>query len=345
MVIGSVPPVAEDQGPVAVVSIVWENVDTSALGMGTDNPQPTYLMNVCRAVLASHALQPDEVVFVITGDFVESVKARLPEGSYRDAYDENRGAGIVGGKTMRVGDEIHVVFHAWLFLDADATESAGWDAEVVSQLRESADARARQLRRIVVHEAQHVAIEQAGEAEVNLDGLSWQRQNLLSVSHQIIEEYRAELAVPVDLREQHEVEFPVEGLAALREDLRRIATVEYQKHLDVDRLAHEVTQQSLHAWKSLAYVAAARRVYEIPVGGQVPARVSGTEEWRLMADPHWVRFEEMLSRVPAGVVRIPPGELTGVTDELADLLVDWLRTLGFLWSETQFLIESWDLLI
>lgn len=325
--------------------MAWEGVDTAMLGMSRADPQPTYLMNVCRAVLASHALDPDEVTFVIAGDFVESVKARLPEGPYRDTYDETRGAGTVGGKTLRVGDQIHVIFHAWLFLDPDAVEAEGWDADAVSQLRESADARAKQVRRTIVHEAQHVAIAQAGEADLALDGLSWQRQNFVSVAQQVIEEYRAELAVPIELREQYEVALPVESLTALRGDLRRIAMVEYQQHLDVGRLAYDITQQSHHAWKALAYVAAARRVFNVPLADPVPPRVASAEDWLLMADQHWVTFEDLLSHVPDGTVRLSSGQLDDVTNELADLLIEWLRTLGFVWSETHFLVESWDLMV
>lgn len=331
--------------PIAVVDIAWEGVDTAVLGMSRDDPQPTSLMNVCRAVLAAYALEPDDVIFVIAGDFVESVKARLPAGPYRDTYDETRGAGTVGGKTMTVGDQIHVVFHAWLFLDPDAVEAEGWDEEAVSLLRKSADARARQVRRTIVHEARHVAIAQAGEANLTLDGVSWQRQNFVSVAQQVIEEYRAELAVPMELREQYEVELPVDSLTALREDLRRIAMVEYQQHLDVGRLAYDVTQQSHHAWKALAYVAAARRVFNVPLADPVPPRVASAEDWLLMADPHWAAFEDLLSHIPDGSVRISSGQLDDVTNEVADLLVDWLRTLGFVWSETHFLIESWDLMV
>lgn len=103
-----------------VVELVIEDADLVMLGMDPDRPVATPLMDFCRGALDLLALRPDKVKLVIAGDFVESVKARLPDGPYRDAFDLARGAGAVGAKTLAVDGEVHVVFPAFLFLDSDA---------------------------------------------------------------------------------------------------------------------------------------------------------------------------------------------------------------------------------
>ena len=304
--------------------------DAEALGVraGADGATLTDSLLFCLGVTSALALRDSEVVLVITGDFVESVKARLPEGPYRDSYDRTRGAGTVGGKTLVVSDEVHVLLDAWMFYDA---------------LRDHAEDRGRLARRTASHEACHVAMEQSGEDEVVLDELTWDRQNFVSVAHQVISEYRAELGVPVDLREDYEISLAPDSLAVLRDDLRRIAAVEYQQHRDVDKLAYDVTQQSHHLWKVLAYLAASRRVFGVPLGEPVPYHPADAENWELMVEAHWTTFEKLLSGIPEGGVRIEEGELDEKRTVLADLLFEWLRTFGFAWTTDQFLIESWHL--
>lgn len=338
----------EQTSPITLSAWAVEDADLEALGMDPVNPSPTELMDFCRAALGTLAIRVEEVTFVIAGDFIESVKSRLPAGAYRDAFDVDRGAGTVGAKTMRVGDEIHVIFPAGLFLDS-AWARATLSPEDAEQITGTAEFRAKQVRRTVVHEAQHVAMDQAGEDNQDFGSVPWARHNFLVVAHQVIAEYRAELGVPSDLREAYEAEFPVESLNHLREDLRRITTVEYQSHLNVERLAYDVVQQSHHVWKMLAYVAAARRIAGAGIGEPFPAEMTRTEAWTLMAEPHWRAFEEILSQIPSGGVRVAAADLSAWTSELADLLVAWLKTFGFVWrdvgADSEFLIESWELFV
>jgi hypothetical protein len=332
--------------PVTLSAWAIEAADLEALGVDPADPSPTELMNFCRAVLGTLAARAEEVTLVIAGDFVESVRSRLPDGPYRDAFDVDRGAGMVGAKTMRVGDEIHVVFPAWLFLDS-AWAQVTLPHEEAEQITSTAESRAKQTRRTAVHEAQHVAMDQAGEDNQDFGDMPWARQNFITVAHQVIAEYRAELGVPSDLREDYEAAFPVEALDLLREDLRRITTIEYQSHLDVGRLAYDVVQQTHHVWKLLAYVAAARRIAGVELGEAFPSEMTRSEAWILMAEPHWAAFEALLGRIPSGGVRVDAADLNAWTGELADLLAEWLQTYGFVWrdlgSDSEFRIESWAL--
>lgn len=282
------------------IRLVTEYCSPESLGFvpGTDRLPETLLD--CLATLSVLALRDEKVVLVVSGQFVDSVKARLPESPYRDLYGTTRGAGIVGGKTLVVDDEVHVVMDAWTFYDPHVLASLGADPEIVDALRETTEYRGRLARRTAHHEAQHVAMEQSGEDSIDLEGLSWDRQSLLSLAHQVISEYRAELGVPVVLREQHQTDFPLDSLAALRADLRQIVLVDYQQHRDAAKLAYDVAQESHHLWKALAYVAAARRVFGFPIGGPAPDDVAAAEDWDLMAQPHWATLEALLSEIPMG---------------------------------------------
>ncbi len=327
------------------IRLLVEFCDAEALGVtsGPDGANLTDSLLFCLGLTSTVALRDDEVVLVITGDFVESVNARLPEGTPQDTYDRTRGAGTVGGKTMVVGNEVHVLLDAWTFYDADVIETRGGDAETVAALRDHAEQRGRLAQRTAAHEARHVAMEQAGEDEVDLDGLTWSQKNFVSAAHQLISEYRAELGVPLSLREDSEATLTPDSLATLRNDLRRIVAVEYQQHRVVSKLALDVMQQSLHLWKVLAYLAAARRVFGIPLGEPVLHHPADSEDWQLMVDAHWTDFERLLSDIPEGGVRVDMGELDKRTTALADLLPQWLRTFGFAWTTDQFIIESWHL--
>lgn len=334
---------------VPAARFVLEYVDPTILGISPANPTATETMEFCRGVLSLLALKPESVTLVVSGEFIESVKSRLPDGLYRDSYDLERGAGSVAAKTMRVGDEIHVIMPAWLFLDSDAAGEK-LSAEDAQELISSEDDRARLARRTAVHEAHHVAMYQAGEDDTDFSGEGWARQSFLNVAHQVIAEYRAELGVPRTLREGYETVFPLSSLEVLRSDLHRIAAVEYQQHLDVGRLSYEVGQETHHMWKALAYLTAARRVASIPIGTGFPDDVTNSEVWHLMAQDHWADFERLLSPIPSGGNRVDAADLQRWTTELADLLDRWLTGLGFTWTDkhdggSEFRIQSWELIL
>ncbi|WP_137771951.1 MULTISPECIES: hypothetical protein [unclassified Microbacterium] len=313
------------------VALVVEDADCAMLGMDPERSVPTPLIAFCQGALGILALRPDEVKMVIAGDFVESVKARLPDGPYRDSFDLERGAGSVGAKTLVVDGEVHVVFPAFLFLDSDAAREhlSPQDAE---QITASEVARANMARRTASHEAQHVAMEQAGEDKPDFTAAGWARQNFLNVAHQVISEYRAELGVPLELREEYETEFPLDSLSHLQSALQRYVA-NYDRHRDIDRLAHEVVQETHHVWKALAYLVAARRVTGSEVGAPFADNVVESDLWRLMAEDHWDDLERLLSVVPFGGVRIDPSDLERWTDTLADALDAWLADLGFVWED------------
>lgn len=71
------------------------------------------------------------------------------------------------------------------------------------------------------------------------------------------------------------------------------------------------------------------------------------ELWRLMAEPHWLEFRDLLAQVPSGQERRAREDLEPQVDRLADILSAWLLALGFRFADTttgsEFRIVSWRL--
>jgi len=318
-------------------SLVLEWVSPENLGIDSDSGTVPPLLYASLSTIGRAALRATEVRLVLTGDFVASVRERIPEGPFRDAYDTTRGDGIVAGKTMdREDGTIDVVLPAWMFVALDDSD-------------DEAD-RAPLVLRTVAHEAQHVAMDQAGEAEGAgySDEKRWARRNFLAMADQVVGEYRAEVALKRDVRTAASWN-PVDILGRLRADLRRIALVDYQEHLDVRRLCQDASEQAHIAWKQLAYVAAAQRDDQ-GAFDDLSGDVVGDSLWQRMAASHWSRFTEVLAAVPPGSQRVDRATLEPRIGELATELQTWLVDFGFSWTDeddagnSTFRIVGWDLL-
>lgn len=331
--------------------LTFEYANLELLRIDPARPETSTLMDVCRVLVPLVAPEPQRVKVIITGDFVASVKGRLEDGPHRDAFTLERGTGLVGGKTMRVRDEIHVLFHDWMFFDKEAV-IALTPADEIQELESRDEWRERHVRRTAVHEGQHVAMMQANEDGVEFAGLGWARKNFLSAAREVIGEYRAELGVPKDLREPAELDFPVEGLVHLRAQLYQIAAIDYQQDLNVDKLAYEVVQCTLNVWKLLAYLAAARRVFGIDVGAAPDHQVREHEAWIQMAAQRWDVLESALADFPPGSSVLPDDTMQAGAETIASLLESWLQSIGFTWRDvdvaadrSEFKIASWEVVL
>ncbi len=308
-----------------LVAYAFEGVNPILLGMDEETWIPTQQVNLARAILALTAIDMTKVVLVVTGDMVTSTRKRL-EPHLRDAFRDERGAGTLGGKTMTVGDEVHVLMPFWLYADAEAAAELmpGDEAE---EFRAGTEARAALARRTVVHEAQHVLMTQKGEAGIDLSGTDRARRDFLYLAHDVLDEYRAEVGVAAGLREDFEYEVADETLPAFREGLRR-AVREYQRHRNVETVMYAVLAQAQHAWKALANVAAARRVGAVTE----PPNASGTD-WDELAAPYWERLEELLGMAPTPAEQFTPEAQRHLMEALADHFDGWLGGLGFVWRD------------
>lgn len=322
---GARPPRVD--GPAAI-----EYVPLELLGMSPDVPVGTELMSSCAAIIRAFAPNPDGVRLVITGDFVSSARTRSVTEHQQQNYDVARNAGTVGGKTMRLADgTIDVLLPAYLFApDPDERILAG--RRIIAT-------------RTATHEAFHVAMDQAGETVTDYTREPSVRANLLYIADSVMEEYRAEVSLAYDLRRAPECAWePLEIVTHLRDALRRVASVEYQAHLDVGRLCTDIGVECLHAWQLLAYIAAAQTQEEGSVAA-LPDEVTSDPLWVWMVEPHWSAFSSILSRIPPALVRTPRADLEPLVAQLADELHEWLETLGFRWRQvgvgSEFLVVHW----
>lgn len=328
------PAVEPSSAPDVEAPLTLEHVDLELLGLDPAAVTATSLMSWCVLTLRDAVARPGGVRLVITGDFVRSVRERSVTTHQQQNYHVARNAGLVGAKTMpRPNGTIDVLIPAVLFApDPDPVVIDGRDALV---------------RRTIAHESGHVAIKQAGEASAGYDDSDWVRLNMLSVADTVIEEYRAELAVPTRLREAADSEWdPLTIVHHLRDALNRIAAVDYQSHLDIDKLNYDIGQECLHSWQLLAYIAAARRLDTEPEAS-MPDEVTSDPIWQWMVHPHWDRFIEILTQVPAASTRTTRTALEPQIHALADELHPWLETLGFRWRPVadagyEFRIVHWQ---
>jgi hypothetical protein len=321
------------QEPAASVSLVFEYVDPSVLGTDLETGSVPPLLRACASALAACGVDTAKTRLVITADFVRSVQDRGEPGSISHKnYNTQRNTGMVGGKTISLPDStIDVLLQAAMFVPTERTEDA--DDVAGTALHTAA------------HEAQHVVIAQHGEASGDFESTPWARRNLLVAADQVIEEYRAELVAcgmvgPLGWNTEDLVSSAKTWLT----DLQRIATVEYQSHLDVGKLAYDILRESHTVWKLLGYVAAEQRV----AGEGLPTSVSDNDLWLALIEPHWDEFTLLLARVPGGDERTPREELVRLASDLADLLSKWLVTLGFEYTDhpegAAFHIRDWTLL-
>lgn len=324
-----------DDTELQFAAVTGEYLDMSALGIDPANPVGSDLMAWCAAFLGTVAPEPARTRLIISGDFVTSVRDRLEAGFYRDNFTTERGNGVVGGKTMTLPDgNVHVIIPAFVFKEA-------FDGEHPHEAE-------RLIKHTVAHEAFHVAMHQAGEADNPFQDEPWVRRNFLVAADEIINEFRAEAAVPPELRGEDLRWDSIEILRTLRTSLVRIAAEEYQDHQDVQRLQYDIVQQCYTAWKLLACIVAEHRDFENGEITSVPGPTTSHDLWQRIAATPWPAFIGVLASVRPGSERVDRAELDTQATALADVLESWLQLLGFQWRDLDegfsFTIESWNFL-
>ncbi|GAA2121625.1 hypothetical protein [Glycomyces algeriensis] len=314
-------------------AVALEYISPEELELDPANPVGPELMMWCSLVLGAVALDPSRTLLVISGDFVASVRDRLEPG-LREKYTTVRNDGTVGAKTMaRPDGSVHVVIPADWFKAALIVDEPEQFESIV--------------KRTIAHEAFHVAMIQAGEAESLFESEPHARRNFLVSAEEVISEFRAETAVAPELRAGDVPWDTIEALRSLRASLARIAA-EYQVHGDENALEQGIFHECHIAWKVLALVALELRDFETGAIGTPPESVTSHYLWLRMAADQWGPFTDILATVPPGSHRIGRSTLYSRAAELADVLNDWLKLLGFHWVDLEdghsFTVRSWDLL-
>jgi hypothetical protein len=294
--------------PQSELQVVVEGPQGELLGREARRLLDKETIQRCARALVTSALDPTKVRLVFAVDFVASVTRRMESDG--PIFDLRRNDGMVGGKTMGIDNGgIDVLIPAAL---------------VALAPRSTRDARLGLVIRTVSHESFHVAMMQAGEGEQAYPGLPRAQRDYLLMADQVIGEYRAEAAVPADLRKPESRWDPIAVLTTMQSDLARIAAVEYQEHLDIDRLCNSVLGEAHTAWKLLAVHIAHGGDGVLEDSQADPERV-----WERLAAPQWEKFAEIIRSIPNGGARVPEEVLRQATEDIADEFRRWLRTLGF----------------
>jgi hypothetical protein len=282
------------------------------------------LLAWCVGTLANIVPDPSAVSLVITGDFVGSVRSRFPDDPSVEGFNLTRGTGMVAAKTMERSDgTIDVLMHAGYF-------AAGLD-------QEQQVAAAQIVPRTLVHEAAHVCTLQNKETYEH-SGPPGRDGDLASLGYAILDEYRAELSVPLELREG---ELPLDFLLTLDTLAEALgqAVADYQQHHEVRVMLEQVVDAASVSCKPMACMAALERLdpQQTPLTDDVRADSC----WQRMAGPQWPAFRRLLERAGPGDEVMGAAAIEALVGELATLLLVWLSDLGFDWTEDRFMISNW----
>lgn len=313
-------------------SLVLEHIpDPALIGVHPDTGEVPVAMGLCVQALSAIAPRPAQARLVVSGDFVRSVRDRLPP-EVAGGYGVRRGSGFVAAKTMPNEDgTVDVLVPSVSFLTyPDETPEQATLA----------------VLRTVVHEAGHVAMAQRGEVFRPPDDAGWRAGNLLALASEVLAEYRADRGVPATLRKHDAPWNGLEIAKALRADLSRV-NASYQQHLDVVVLAQQVGNVTSMAWKTMAFMVAAEAV--LPGHPAVEVSTALDPLWQRVAGPHFPALRTALRTAAAGDQPMSPGPLTRSVVAVAEVLGDWLDDLGLVFGTTDdgqdvFLIAKWDLL-
>lgn len=221
-----------------------------------------------------------DVDVIVTEDFVKAVQDIAGDGDYHD----DRNGGRVAARTVPAQDGRSIVV-------------ANWD--VLSDLTDL------EVERVLAHEAGHVSIESRDESSWNHVSARfadhWWNQQVAYGAAVAIDEFRCEAAV-------YAAGYPTgPGLADedVADDLFGLnlqllgADHEYQSHLDVERLRHEVLKTVVFHLRYMGKVAA-RFVHGVPVEPSAMNRFAGAN-WEALVEPTWSRFLEIYATVPKAI--------------------------------------------
>ena len=297
----------------------FEYVDTEKLGVRSGVVAPDSIIATCAGILHDLVLEPQKVRMVITGDFVQSVRNRMSNAEEAATYDIGRNGGIVGGKTMDQTDgTIDVILQAILFAVAGTVEEL--------------DTRRQIAIHTTTHEAQHAVMKQAGEDSADFAHLPFAKQWFAAIAHDIINEYRAEAAVPKSISLTQEGWDCAQVAVNLIESLQSVDRA-YQASLDVRALMQGVTSRVGTLWKILGVIATERRLSNGTIA-PLPDAVATDPGWEIVVDDNWDALIAILDQVPDATTRIAPNAVSVQVSKLAKLLESWLLDLGFRFEDS-----------
>lgn len=303
------------------VNCTLEDVDDSyAAVLENEDPDnvPRQLLEVIVGIITDAVPRPGEVTLVLAGDFEASVQRRLP-GDH-PTYTTDRAGGMAIAKTMDRDDGgFDVVLGiGWLLGSGDEEE------------QDEALWRVNSLVHTAIHEAQHAATGQRGEATNGARrtlGMPGVHGDFVASAGVALEEYRA---VIVATREhpRPDDDISVDGwlptLESVDTALKEAASTLDTR--DVTPTCHAVLGAAHMLWLSLAYLAAGLRAVDRDLS--IEERIEH-KLWRQLADPYWDEFVAILARIHPSDTPMAQAELDTAVLQLAGFLPLWLNGIGF----------------
>ncbi|RFZ48539.1 hypothetical protein MSS2_04706 [Mycobacterium marinum] len=236
------------------------------------------------------------VSLVVPVDLAEAVRLRQPDVP----FSSQRGSGTVGARTMPVGDgQIDVIVDANFLIANDAAGLAAASAGRPILNRDGLSL----VRRTIVHEAQHVVMNQRGSSfedylPERVDGEA--RAHLFDVARLMCDEHRAESkATQLTTPDPPSVDDVLDVLCHLGQELQA-ADALYQsapgRHGAVGKLRDDVYIACGSFWTAVSYWAAQyRREDEI---AEPSESIQTLGVWQRYVGPIWGTMAAALSAVP-----------------------------------------------
>lgn len=288
----------------------------------------TVLLGTVSGALRSEDRKRTRVVF--TGDFIASVNSR----SWDDApsYTVDRGAGIVGAKTMSplADGTVEIIIPTYSLAMLIPNEEGESGAHLVLHT--------------VLHEAVHATFHHIGDepfAVLGRHSFGAAMREFVAMAAEQLNEYLAETismqgGAP---RGQTDAEDVRTTFEAFGDTLSKQLSTMDESDPDYWARAKDVTLAALNVlWKNLTYLAAELRVGDSFVS--VPEDIACAREWQSGVAPWWGRYLTLLDRVS-----ISYDQDVATTDEtseqIAYLLQEWALALGFDFHDTDEGRNAW----
>lgn len=261
-----------------------------------------------------------DLKIIFTGDFVESVKARLdPNSEEAKSYGVARGANQAIARTLRRGSNgFDILFSAELLFPAEG------------ESEENHDLWNQVLIHTAAHEAGHVCLglnANASETFQDFVKLDETARLFRAAAAVLVEEYRCELLANLQalVVPTHESSFD-EDISALRLSLNQARPLVGPDILQ----ALQITMTAAHHyWLTLAYLVA-----ELLPDGQGRAATPSPlpSGWNAFAADVWPAISRSLAQLEPANIVMPIETLTRVTEELSVQSLDWLTSIGIDYS-------------
>jgi len=271
--------------------------------------------------------RPDEapVHFVFTGDFIQSVKTRLGEGS---SYDTQRGANSTIARTMRRDDEGYDIIYDAAFLFSLAQDPP----EDIAALDAVLD-------HVAAHEPQHVAMAWTRtDAEhfqdlVTLEPVPRRFRKSMAI---VIEEYRCERAAnKIAPSASTRASAFHADIAHFRDSLNASLAI---CNSDISTALFIAMTAVSELWKAMGYLAAEVATVD---DGQPPTEPdSSIQGWEPYVGEIWPVVRQILALAPPANEPTTAQHLATVTELLCKAVSYWMPTIGILYDYDEQLDES-----